>query len=171
MLQGFSFLKLALGWTGLPAWAAEALLVLAVVGGLVGSGRIWLAVHDHRIATAARQHEDQSLKDQGDKLERQAAAQNATRDKTYADQLKQINADHDAKRARDAADLANAGDRLRAYDAYRRSHPDPVLGGTGCAAGTPAPGADRSEQMEQVALQLASALKSDDRQLLDCRAE
>jgi len=88
---------------------------------------------------------------------------------SYSTAVKAITETKDAQLAQ--ADAAHAADldRIRVLDAYRKAHP--VLGG---APGAPASGAYRPssiESLEQLAADLASALRTDDAALFACYAD
>lgn len=138
-------------------------------------GLIVFGIHErnHLIAEGAA-HEAAALKESSDKLIAQETAHVALVAKTYAAQAAKTTETLDEQTQATAAAQSDAAQRLRNYDAYRRSHPDVASTGqpatdTG-ASGAGANG-QRFSSLEQVALQLAGAAAASRDALAACMTD
>lgn len=89
--------------------------------------------------------------------------QHATAVATIEDNYEGMLKDADAQHTADT-------DRLRNFDAYRKTHPV-LASAPGSATSTADAGADRFERLESVSAELADALRRDDDALTTCYAE
>lgn len=142
-----------------------------IVALLAGFG--WYTIHERHIGAAK---EVAALKVSSDELNRKADAKIVKLNTEHATQVATIIGVIDNERKANVSAAASDADRLREYDAYRRSHP---------AVGSPASGpknqsdgsgsadrnADRSFELEQDALNLADAGRSVLTALKSCMIE
>ena len=153
-----------LGWTKLPQWALELIVIGVLVAGFGAtpctSGIIGAA------------HEIAALKASSDKLLASTQKQIAQLTTQHAaDTAKILGKLHDEQN-RNAMLADSDASRLREFDAYRRAHP--ALGSTAGKPGTVASGTasapdvgELSQRLEQVAGELANATRVS-RQHLKC---
>src|ERR1700675_4685145 len=128
----------------------------AIIAGLIAFG--FYEVHHLKAEGAA--HEVAALKESSDKLIAQETAHVALVAKTYAAQAAKTTETLDEQTQATAAAQSDAAQRLRNYDAYRRSHPDVARTGqpaTDAAVSGAGEVVQRFSRMEQVALQLIGA--------------
>jgi hypothetical protein len=124
----------------------------------LGAARITAAVN------AATQKAEGAARVQIAALNQQYASNLAKVSTSYEDQLSAATAEH-------TTDLQ----RLREYDAYRKSHPSAALGSSSASAAPAVSGppsvSDVGVSIENAAVGLAEALRLDDAQLQKCWAE
>lgn len=139
---------------------------------LVGFG---VYEHFHLIHEGAT-HELSTLQKSSDKLNAAADAKIINLNVAHAADLKAIKEKADAQAKIDSASLAGDAERLREYDAYRRSHPS--VGGAAPGPATspngnisPVTDDDRFSRLEQLGLQLAAANAAGKRALTSCMAD
>jgi len=143
-------------------------LILALLGGFAA-----YTIHERRIGAA---HEATALKKSSDELQAKAAAHVAQVAKAYAESstANEENLNAQLKAASDQHD--SDAQRLREYDAYRRSHSAVASAQAGSGAGSQGgSGAgedvDQLGSLEQVALGLATAGREVNAALTACMAD
>ncbi len=130
----------------------------------------------HHLKAEGAAHEIAALQKSSAALQADAAKQVAETATNYATTVATITekADEDAKAS--TAQHESDAQRLREYDAYRSQHPALASAGSGsndAAKGAPGDnGVERSlDGLEQVALNLAAALRGDQDALAECMAD
>ncbi len=146
-------------------WAA---LVAALIAGVIYE-------RNHLIAEGAA-HEIAALQASSAKLQAAAEAKVQETAANYAATVAALTEKHDADTQVANAQLSNDAQRLRDYDAYRRSHQ--TVGGPASAAAINGSGTggnsgsdDKFTSLEQVALGLAGSVAHTSIALIGCMAE
>lgn len=143
--------------------------------GIAVAAVIWFLHHDHVERQIGATAVTTAVNAATQKTLIAAKAQLDAQDKQYAGNLAKVSATYETQLSTATAQHGADLQRLREYDAYRHSHPDTNVGGTGTAGsdtdGGAASAGDVGSNIEGAALGLADALRLDDAQLQLCWTE
>jgi len=145
-------------------------------GGAIVALLLFGAYEVHHLKAEGAAKEVAALKASSDTLQVTVARENAALASNYAATVAAITEKADENDKASAAQHESDAQRLRDYDAYRSSHPAVESAGSGAQpapAGAPSDnGVERSlSSLEQVALDLAGALRDDTNALSSCMAD
>lgn len=156
-----SLIAAALGWTGLPRWAMEALAILAISGGVLTAYGIWHhRIYQEGIAAQRAADDRASSKTLADAQRRDAQLMKAQRDSNAA-----LESKYAMLQSSNQALASTVADSLR--DAYREGRQSAVSAAPPSASVGPAApaGDDRPAQAVPDTAEVFAACAQDDAKL------